>query len=718
MRLCHRLKHIELLTIVGVSFIVCACSLETPDVMTPTGNQPAPKMNKSEVLALDGVEERFAEVVSGQLSIAMAGSARQDSMVLEYPSAQAEGLKSSGRHDREEYEEIEMELEGAMTKDGLVNPLDGALDDILDNDSERRLEVKRTPLVEPAPAMSPPRPSKQNFDASKPIPLQVTPSYQASSLSKKRRQVRGKGKRSKSVRKRAEKMSKHALQQQNNEIATKSLMPQEINRKQAFNVVGQAFLDQYLSEGKPRRFWSKQGYFKNTYLGGDLRYQEELRTTSAHFRQVMADKHGFAWAPPLDAPSDAGMTLSSKLSHPSIDQPQRVILQIGLKGSERYGWRRPALNLMISVDPRLLAGQRDLEVRQTKLVEMLKPIIRKLNVADQVGLTMGSYVISPKNPEQFKEALLKPLKQIGQEQLSSSQWRQSMEEAGARLNQASADPHRTPGAQAIIMLCGTGCVAHVNTISQLAHTLNIDGTLTSVIDHSGQAKTYAQTSLLWQIAASGHGGFWITKGPQGLHKAIDEEFNRFSRVVARLLRLSIKLSAGVELIEVIGSHMLNKRQATRVKAREKSMDKRLSARLGIKSDRGEDDEGVQVVIPAFYGGDSHMVHLALWVKDPGEIAEVTLKYKDMVRAKNASHSSSVSVSSVPKKLTLAHQEVRVGANAHLIAAQSIKALKAGQAIKSLPSIQQILSHGLARQPLTYKEAKLLSRAHLGRPFRQ
>jgi hypothetical protein len=709
MRLCHRPKYLELLKIVGVSFIVCACSLETPDLMTPTRNQPTPKMNKSAVLALDGVEDRFAEVVSGELSVGMVGSARQDSMALGYRSVQTKGLKSSKVVDREEDKE-EMEMEGTAIEDEPVDPLEDSLGDLLSGKSAGRLEAKRVPFSEPTLSMPLPRPSKQTARKPKSISPQVVPSYQASLRSKK--------KKVEVLRERAGGVSKRFLKRPKDESSTKLSSTQQLNEEQARNIADQAFVEQYLRNGKPKQFWSRQGYFKNTYLGGDLRYQEELRTTSAHFRQVMADKHGFAWAPPLDAPSDAGMTLSSKLSHASIDQPQRVILQIGLKGSERYGWRRPALNLMISIDPSLLAGQRDLEVRQTKLVEMLKPIISKLNVADQVGLAMGSYVVSPKNPEQFKEALLKPLKHIGQDQLSSSQWRQSIEQAGTRLNQASADPHRTPGAQAIIMLCGTGCVAHVNTISQMAHTLNIDGTLTSVIDHSGQAKTYAQTSRLWQIAASGHGGFWITKGPQGLHKAIDDEFNRFSRVVARLLRLSIKLSEEVELIEVIGSHMLNQRQATRVKAREKSMDKRLSARLGIKSDRGEDDEGVQVVIPAFYGGDSHMIHLALWVKKPGEIAEVILKYKDMVRAKNASHSSSVSVSSVPKKLTLAHQEVRVGANAHLMAAQSIKALKAGQTIRSLPSIQQILSQGLARQPLTYKEAKLLSRAHLGRPFRE
>jgi hypothetical protein len=135
------------------------------------------------------------------------------------------------------------------------------------------------------------------------------------------------------------------------------------------------------------------------------------------------------------------------------------------------------------------------------------------------------------------------------------------------------------------------------------------------------------------------------------------ELERFSRVVARLLRLSVRFPKGVDLLNIIGSRMLSQTQAKRVKAREVAMDKRLSARLGIKSDRGEDDEGVQVVIPAFYGGDRHFITFELWVEGPGEVAEVTLKYKDMVRSLNATASVSAQLSSLPLKRGPAQEEL-------------------------------------------------------------
>ncbi len=475
-------------------------------------------------------------------------------------------------------------------------------------------------------------------------------------------------------------------------------------------------INRYLTQGRPSRFWPKQGYFKNTYLGGNLSYHEELRQTSTVFKRLMSKQHGLEWSPPLDPPNDVGMTLSAQLSHSYIDQPRRVILQLGLKGSERYGWRRPALNMMITVDPALLGHSSQREERQSSLVELVLPILKRLNSADQVGLTLGRASISPRSPELLKEALIDPLSSVRDSSLNPGDWSRLILDGGDLLNEASSDPHRAPGAQAVLMICGRGCAHYLEEIKSVVHQLNLDGTLTSVIDHQVQPHSSLRSaSSLWQIAEIGHGGFWLSHDLQGLKDAVNKEFDRFSRVVARLLRLSVKLQEGVELIEVLGSEMLTKRQKSRVKAREEAMDKRLSARLGIQSDRGKDDEGVQVVIPAFYGGDSHLIHLSLWVTKPGQIAEITLKYKDMVRAQNAAHSRSVTLGALPQPLTLAHRETREGADQHLIADHILRAIESGRAIQRLPAMRSLTQKMKLSRSLSSQEALLLSRARLGRP---
>ena len=476
-------------------------------------------------------------------------------------------------------------------------------------------------------------------------------------------------------------------------------------------------LQRYLRRGIPARFWPSQGYFRNTYLGGDLSYREELRQSSKSFNQLMAKSQGFEWTPPLDAPREEGMTVSATLSHTTIERPQRVILQVALKGSERYGWRRPALNMMVTVDPQLIDDLPNVEAKQRALVKLILPILNRLNAADQVGVTLGRSSISPRAPSQLKEALIEPMESVISTSVRDQRWREVLSRAGESLNRRSSDPHRAPGAQAVLMICGLGCTRHLREIKSAVHKINLDGTLTSVIAHRSaqHIRSISSLSVLWKVASTGHGGFWQSEGEVGLERAVDKEFDRFSRVVARLLRLSVKLKKGVKLIEVIGSEMLNQGQVKRVKAREEAMDRRLSARLGIRSDRGEDDEGVQVVIPAFYGGDSHLIHLALWVDRPGEVAEVELKYKDMVRAINASFAQAVQLSAIPQPLTEAQNEVRRGANAHLIADQSLKMLALGESIDLLPSTPAIERIIGTVSKLTTQEVVLLNRAQLGRP---
>ena len=476
-------------------------------------------------------------------------------------------------------------------------------------------------------------------------------------------------------------------------------------------------LDHYLALGPPRRFWPKQGYFENTYLGGDLGYREALRSTSSSFQSLMTQPGSYAWAPPFDPPVEEGMRLTSRLSHAHFERPQRMILQVGLRGSDRYGWRRPPLNLLVAVDPELVSGT-GTEARHTDLVNLLLPLMRHLNAADQVGLAIGATVISPRSPDALKQALINPLKDIERSRLERQGWMTLLQRGALSLNRASVDPHRAPGAQAILLLCGDGCARHQKAFETAAHRLNLDGTLTSVIDRSTKIIRRRGQSTLWQIASKGHGGYWPASDfDGGVKQAIANEFERFSRVVARLLRINIKLEEGVELVEILGSRMLNQHQADRVKAREKAMDQRLSARMGIKSDRGEDDEGVQVVIPAFYGGDSHLIHLVLWVQRPGALAEVHLKYKDLVRARNASASTSVQVASRAATLTRSHQEVRSGASDHLVASHYLKLLEHDR-----PSEEASMGYTMQNEiniprNLSRTERQLLYRSNLGRPMR-
>jgi hypothetical protein len=80
-----------------------------------------------------------------------------------------------------------------------------------------------------------------------------------------------------------------------------------------------------------------------------------------------------------------------------------------------------------------------------------------------------------------------------------------------------------------------------------------------------------------------------------------------------------------------------------VREAEQSIDQRLARNLGIQADRGEDEEGIQIVIPSFYAGDTHVVLLDVIAENPGSIADVTLRYKDVVYLRNGVAHASLSV---------------------------------------------------------------------------
>src|SRR5690606_32292309 len=53
----------------------------------------------------------------------------------------------------------------------------------------------------------------------------------------------------------------------------------------------------------------------------------------------------------------------------------------------------------------------------------------------------------------------------------------------------------------------------------------------------------------------------------------------------------------------------------------------------------------------FYGDDSHVILIELWVEGPGVVADVTVRYKDMVNLDNATARTSVRLGARPRAPT-------------------------------------------------------------------
>jgi len=195
---------------------------------------------------------------------------------------------------------------------------------------------------------------------------------------------------------------------------------------------------------------------------------------------------------------------------------------------------------------------------------------------------------------------------------------------------AGDDPTMPLGTSLVLVATTRVIGSEMGALSQLAHQSAVGGVSLSAVgvgDNIDRAE-------LERLALSGQGRRYFLEKSADANRIVDEELAATSRAVARALRLRIKLAEGVKLVNVLDSSPLSERQSERVREAEKSIDLRLARNLGIEADRGEDEDGIQIIIPTFYAGDAHTILLDVVAPGPGPIAEVTVRYKDLAALEN------------------------------------------------------------------------------------
>jgi hypothetical protein len=377
----------------------------------------------------------------------------------------------------------------------------------------------------------------------------------------------------------------------------------------------------------PRTF-----YFENTYLGRNAGYLEERAELERRFGHTQAPWR-LAGLPeqPIDPPESGGLALNVALSDTWIDRPQRVFLQVSLRGSERHGWRRPPLDQVVVIDSRLFGRQ------QNQVLEALRGLAARLGPQDQVAVILTGdtpRVLLPLGSAKALRSIENQLPRRGSDGAPDA----ALAEAGRLLSEAAEGRMRVPGTGVVLWLAGPADDRAVGAASAGAHGLTLQGAITSVIAVQGGRGW-------WPVAQAGHGNHHSGSRPD---QAVADELDALSRVIARLLRINIRLGPDVEAIRVLGSRVLTDAEKAAVKAREVATDTQLSKTLGLKADRGDDDDGLQTVIPTFYGGDAHVILVELWVKKPGVVAEVSLRAKDMVTLGNTTAQTSTSLGATPR----------------------------------------------------------------------
>ena len=412
----------------------------------------------------------------------------------------------------------------------------------------------------------------------------------------------------------------------------------------AFNVAvpreaAQAFLAERASlDGLT--FKDAKGYWANTYLPGD----PATRFLKARLRQFdSAALAGYTTTPlrlhdgvrptpqPFDSPGKAAVAVYLHADRQGLSEESRFLVQVGLKAIERQAGRRPAMNVGVVLD---LRGEIPLDVAAS-----MRALLLALNEAKELGDRFrlvvagrpGGLVLEP---DDYRHGPLAVAwnRFFGQEVPFDGE---TLTLAGAAAKAIQSvnqddDPTAVLGSSLVLVVTSQSIGHATRTLSGLAHQSAVAGIPVSVVGVGGNV----DPNELERVALAGQGNRRLLELGSEAAGLVDQELSAASRVVARAVRLRIRLAGGVKLVDVLGSERLDEVRAQKVREAEQSVDLRLSRNLGIEADRGEDEEGIQIVIPNFYAGDEHAIVLDVVAAGPGAIADVTVRYKDLAFLRN------------------------------------------------------------------------------------
>jgi len=395
--------------------------------------------------------------------------------------------------------------------------------------------------------------------------------------------------------------------------------------------VAQAFLDERASLAG-LTFRPATGYWSTGYVPGDPALRL-LQSRLQGWDRSALQLHNAARqvGQPFDAPQGSALAIYLHADRRGITDEGRVLLQVGLQGTQRHAGRRPAMNLAIVLDLR--------EPMTDDVAIGLRSLIDAFNRAQEPGDRFRLFVAGRSedlvvDSKDFRHGYLKVTLDRLLAQATPSGKRVQIVDAVRTAIEciAAADDPETPlGSSAVIMIT-PGALGHATrTLAGMAHESAVAGIPVSVIG-VGPGVDLSEIDF---VTLAGQGSRRLLQHASDAADLVDRELSAASRAIARAVRLRIRLAPGVRLINILGSERLDETRAQQVRDAERSLDLRLSRNLGIQADRGEDEEGIQVVIPSFYAGDSHVMLLELVVPGPGPVVDVTVRYKDLAHLRNA-----------------------------------------------------------------------------------
>ncbi len=398
----------------------------------------------------------------------------------------------------------------------------------------------------------------------------------------------------------------------------------------------------FLAEGERLTgldFQSGSGYWANTYVPGDpaIRLLEARlqRWDRSALVASLGDSRLEAAArqnwQPFDVPENAALAAYLHADKRAINGRSRLRIQVGLQASLKRSGLRPDMNVGVVLDLRRPVD----DATGAKLRALVAALARARQPGDRFSITVaghpGGLLVAP---EDFRYGPIRVAMQslfttTGKTRAPAMDLAAAVQTASQSVRQGD-DPSAPLGASLVLLVSTAPFTKQRESLERMAHENAVAGIGMSVVAVGGRADLVS----IDRLALLGQGHRRVLAAAEDAVTLVDRELHAASRAVARAVRLRIRLAPGVELIDVLGSKNLSDQAAQRVREAERSIDQRMARNIGIRADRGEDEEGIQIVIPSFFAGDSHALLLDVVVPGPGPVADISVRYKDLVYRRN------------------------------------------------------------------------------------
>jgi hypothetical protein len=405
------------------------------------------------------------------------------------------------------------------------------------------------------------------------------------------------------------------------------------------------------------RIQEAKGYWKNTYIPGDQQLRILRQSVSGFDKSRLGlgdnstiglERDSVLPHRPFDVPQNSALAVYLHSNRKGIEAKSRMLVQVGLQATERFSGLRPAMNIGVVFD---LRGRIDPQTAKS-FRSLAMAFVKARDIGDRFSITVagkpGALIVPP---DEFRHGtVVLAAKKLFETKQVTGQGLSLTEAIDKSLEsvRASDDPTAPLGSSLVILVTPHQLgQSETRAIAEVAHNSSVSGIPFSAI---GVGSSFSKRELD-RIVLHGQGNRRFLGDATDAEKLVEREIYATSRVVARAVRLNIKLAPGVQLVDVLGSERLDQKRTAYVKQAEKAIDQRISKNLGIEADRGEDEEGIQIIIPAFYAAGSHVILLDVVVEKPGHVADVTARFKDLANLRNGVSRASLAVGSYPTALS-------------------------------------------------------------------